>query len=136
MWPFSSSKQPATIPTIVVGDLRIHWNKECDWWDFSDDEYDYTFTASPDFDTSVLDQLAMAKQWITDLDAEIETEIAKHLKGWCEWNGEKEVVEIDVSRLDSDQEIDISYAGSEEWGDLLVNIVVNHGRITNSYAGD
>jgi len=33
-------------------------------------------------------------------------------------------------------EIDIAYAGGDNWGDLVVNIVINDGKIINSYAGD
>lgn len=136
MWPFSSNKKPTLGPAILIGEISVHWNKDFNGWEFSDGEYVYSLADQPMFDTAILEILAVAKEWLVELDSEIETEIEKHLQGWCEWTGEKHVVGIDVSRLMSHQEIDVSYAGGEEWGDLGINIVITGGRVTSSYAGD
>ena len=136
MWPFSSKKKPLRVPVILVDEISIVWNKEFDGWEFSDGEYDYLLAHNPQFDVTVLDYLDTAKRWLTDLEREIETEIKKNLEGWCEWNGEKHVVDIDLSQLMSDKQIDVSYADGEAWGDLGVNIVITNGKITHSYAGD
>ena len=74
-------------------------------------------------------------QWLSDLDTQLDNEIKKHLEGWCDWTGEKQLVGIDVSWLIEKREVDVSYA-NDDWGDLGVNVVITDGKITDSYAGD
>lgn len=136
MWPFSSKKKPLPVPGILAGETSIRWNNQFHCWEFTDGEYDYLLAENPEFDIAVLNKLGAVRRWLADLDHEIGAEIKKHLEGWCEWNGEKHVVEIDISRLVSDQEIDISYADGDQWGDLGITIVITDGRITSSSAGD
>jgi len=136
MWPFSSKKKKATpIPTIRCGNISVRWNAQLYWWQFSDGEIDYSL-AGPEFDVAVLNSLVLVRRWLTGLDKEIDAEIKKHLEEWCEWTGEKHVVSIEVLNLARKNEIDIAYAGGDNWGDLGVNIVISDGKIINSYAGD
>jgi hypothetical protein len=113
----------------------VTWNPTFHWWEFSDGDIDYSLTDNPVFDPSVLSMLPRAAKWLTDLDTEINEEIKKHLEGWCDWKGQKELVRIDVSWLVARNEVDVSFA-HDDWADLGVNIVITDGRITNSYAGD
>lgn len=137
MWPFSSKKKKkaTSIPTIRCGKISVRWNAQLHRWQFSDGEIDYSL-AGPEFDVAVLNSLVLVRRWLTGLDKEIDAEIKKHLEGWCEWTGEKHVVTIEVLNLARKNEIDIAYAGGDNWGDLGVNIVISDGKIVNSYAGD
>lgn len=130
MWPFSSKnkkkkkKKATPIPTIRCGNISVRWNAQLHWWQFSDGEIDYSLAGNPEFDVAILNSQVLVRRWLTDLDQEIDAEIKKHLEGWCEWTGEKHVVSVDVSNLVSKDEIDIAYAGGDNWGDLGVNIVM------------
>ncbi len=48
----------------------------------------------------------------------------------------KNLVSIDVSWLLEKDQVDVSYAGSDNWGDLGVNIVITGGKIDHVYSGD
>ncbi len=134
MWPFSCNQKPSAVRPIRCGDVEVTWNSRFDLWEFSVGEIDYSF-ASPTFDPSVLPTLSVIEPWLTELDTEIDQEIAKHLDGWCDWKGEKDLVGIDVSKLVANNEVDVSYA-HEDWADLGINIVIAAGIIVDSYAGD
>ncbi|MCH7573276.1 MAG: hypothetical protein IH891_10210, partial [Planctomycetes bacterium] len=69
-------------------------------------------------------------------DAEIDRGIAKQLDGWCEWDGKKVLDSIEVSCLLEKDQVDVSYSGSDDWGDLGVNIIITGGRIEEVYSGD
>ena len=87
------------------------------------------------FDVAVLPILPKIEEWLAGLESEIDSEIKKHLEGWCDWKGHKDLVNVDVSWLVTKNAVDLSYA-HEDWADLGVNIVITDGKITNSYAGD
>ena len=136
MWPFSRKVSDKPTPTIKVGETLIKWRKRLDWWELVIDGTSYSLTDNPVFDTQIIDELPRIRQWINDLDAEIDREIAKQLDGWCEWDGKKEIVSIDVSSLLESNKVDVSYAGNDNWGDLGVNIVIAAGKIDDVYSGD
>ncbi|WP_010583744.1 hypothetical protein [Schlesneria paludicola] len=135
MWPFSLQTKPSPVPTIRCGDIVIHWNED-EYWEFRADGILYTLFDNPTFTPSLLIQLNDVAQWLTELNPEIDREIQRHLDGWCKWNGEKHIDGIDVSWLAERNEIDVSYVGNEEWGDLSVNIVITDGKITGTDSGD
>lgn len=135
MWPFSRNKKPKPVPTIRCGDVVVTWNRDFLWWEFSRDSIDYSLTDNPVFDPSLLSELPKVSAWLVDLESEIDDEIKKHVEGWCDRKGQKDLVVIDVSWLISKNEVNVSFA-HEKWADLGVNIVITNGRITNSYAGD
>ena len=136
MWPFSRKVSDKPTPTIKVGETLIKWRKGLDWWELVIDGTSYSLTDNPVFDTQIIDELPRIRQWIKDLDAEIDKEISKQLDGWCEWDGKKEIVSIDVSCLLEENTVDVSYAGNDNWGDLGVNIVIAAGKIADVYSGD
>ena len=136
MWPFSRKVSNKPTPTIKVGETLINWRKGLDWWELVIDGTSYSLTDNPVFDTQIIDELPRIRQWINDLDAEIDKEIAEQLDGWCEWDGKKEIVSIDVSSLLEENRVDVSYAGNDNWGDLGVNIVIVAGKIDHVYSGD
>ncbi len=136
MWPLSRKASDKPTPTIKVGETLIKWRKGLDWWELVIDGTSYSLTDNPVFDTQIIDELPRIRQWINDLDAEIDKEIAEQLDGWCEWDGKKEVVSIDVSSLLEENRIDVSYAGNDNWGDLGVNIVIVGGKVDHVYSGD
>ncbi|MDM4015908.1 hypothetical protein [Roseiconus lacunae] len=135
MWPFSINKKAKPVPAVRCGDIDVTWNSEFLWWEFSSGDIDYSLTDNPVFDTSLLPELPKVAKWLVDLRSEIDDEIEKHLEGWCDWNGKKDLMGIDVSWLVSKGEVDVSYA-HEDWADLGVNIVITDGKITHSYAAD
>jgi hypothetical protein len=135
VWPFSRNKKSIPVPAIRCGHIDITWNPIFHWWEFSDGDIEYSLSENSVFDPSVLSKLPSVAKWLQDLDAEINDEIKKHIQGWCDWTGQKDLVGIDVSWLATKNEADVAYA-HKEWADLGVNIVVTDGRITNSYAGD
>jgi len=135
MWPFPSRKGLTPNPTIRCGNTHICWNSQLHCWEFSDGQIDYSL-ANPEFDVALLNSLDRVREWLTALDQDIDAEIKKHLKGLCEWTGEKHVVHVNVSNLVSKNEADVAYAGGDNWGDLGVNIVIADGKIIKSYAGD
>lgn len=135
MWPFSRRKKSTPVPAIRCGDVDVTWNRDFLWWEFSSGDIDYSLTDNPVFDPSLLSELPKVAKWLVDLHAEIDNEIKKHLDGWCDWKGQKDLVGVDVSWLVTKNEVDVSYA-HEDWADLGVNIVITDGRITSSYAGD
>ena len=135
MWPFSCNKRPTPVPAIRCGDIDVTWNPTFHGWEFSVGDIAYSQHQNPVFDQSVFAKLPEVRKWLEVLDSEINEEIKKHLAGWCDWKGQKELVGIDVSRLISRNEAEVSYA-HEDWGDLGVDIVITNGRITSSDAGD
>jgi len=135
MWPFSRSKKSTTVPVIRCGQTDVTWNSTFHWWEFSYGGIDYSLSDNPVFDISVLQHLPRVAQWLEDLECEINEVVKKHLVGWCNWQGEKDLVVIDVSWLVARNEVDVSYA-HEDWADLGVNVVITDGLITDSYAGD
>lgn len=135
MWPFARKKNTTPVPAVRCQGIDIAWNPRFHWWEFSVGAIDYSLSDNPIFDTSLLSDLPVVTEWLTQLDAQIDAELSKNLDGWCEWTGKKELVGIDVSRLVDTREIDVAYA-NDDWGDLGVNIVIREGRITGSYAGD
>jgi hypothetical protein len=135
VWPFSRNKKSALVPAIRCGTVDVVSNPTFQWWEFSDGQIDYSLCDNPVFDPSVLPKLDKVAKWLDDLESDINQEIKKHLEGWCDWKGRKDLVGIDVSWLVGKDEVDVSYA-HEDWADLGVNIVITDGRITRSYAGD
>ena len=135
MWPFSRNRKPTPVPAMRCGDVDVIWNSDFQWWEFSSGDIDYLLAENPVFDASLLPKLPTVSAWLVDLEFQIDDEIRKHLEGWCDWNGEKELVGIDVSWLVTKNEVDVSYA-HEDWGDLGVNVVITDGKITRSCAGD
>ena len=137
MWPFSKQKQTydKPTPTIKVGETLIKWDKRVDWWAFVIDGAYYSQMDNPVFDPQIINELPNVRQWINDLDAEIDKEIAKQLAAWCEWDGKKDLSSIDVSWLLEKNQVDVSYKG-DDWGDLEVNIVITGGTIEDVYSAD
>lgn len=135
MWPFSRNKKATPVPVVRCGSIDVVWDSTYHSWEFSDGEIDYSFSDNPVFDPSVLQHLPKVSQWLEELDREIHEEVKKQLAGLWDWQGEKDLVGIDVSWLVARNEVDVSYA-HEEWADLGVNVVITDGRITDSYAGD
>jgi hypothetical protein len=133
MWPFT--KQKRLQQSVKVGDILVKRDNSFSIWEFDVDEIGYTYDKNS-FDTQVLSELPKVTKWIKNLDSQIEQEIIKHLDGWCDYNGLKEIITIEVSELLTENEVDISYSGSEDWADLGINIVIKNGKIHNSYAGD
>ena len=84
MWPFSKQKQTndKPTPTIKVGETLIKWDKRVDWWGFVIDGAYYSQMDNPVFDPQIINELPKVRQWIKDLDAEIDKEIAKQLDRW------------------------------------------------------
>lgn len=135
MWPFRRNNKSTPVPVVRCGSIDVAWDSTYHSWKFSDGEIDYSFSDNPVFDPSVLQHLPKVSQWLEELDCKIHEEVKKYLAGWCDWQGEKDLVDIDVSWLVARNEVDVSYA-HEDWGDLGVNVVITDGRITDSYAGD
>lgn len=96
----------------------------------------WTLRENPVFNPAVLDQLPRVRQWIMDLEAKINREIAGHLEHWCEWDDVKKIVAIDVSWLIEERQAEVSYVGGEDWGDLGIDVVLIDGRVDHSDAGD
>ncbi|WP_164103258.1 hypothetical protein [Candidatus Laterigemmans baculatus] len=113
----------------------VQWDSSGERWEFTVGGIDYAVHQNPIFDTSLIAKLPLVSEWLTDLDSQIDEEIRRNLKGWCEWTGEKDLVAIDLSGLIERSEIDVSYA-YDDWGDLGINVVIQDGKITGSYAGD
>lgn len=134
MWPFRSKK--TVVPAVRVGNISARWDSQLEFWQFNDGEFSYSFCGNPEFDVAVLNKLGIVKQWLLELDQEIDVEIRKNIDGWSKWAGKKHVLVIDVSELIKKSEIDVTYEGDDEWGDLGVSIVITDGRITDSYSGD
>ena len=137
MWPFSKHKQTSDkpTPTIKVGETLIKWDKLVDWWEFEIDDAHYSQMDNQVFDPQIINELPKVRQWINNLDAEIDKEIAKQLDRWCEWDGTKYLFSIDVSWLLEKDQVDVSYGGNN-WGDLMVNIVITGGTIDHVYSAD
>lgn len=135
MWPFSRDKKPEPVPTVRCGDVEITWNLEFLWWEFSTGEIDYSLIDNPVFDSSLLSRLTDVAEWLAGLESEIDHEIQKHVDDLCDWQGQKDLIGVDVSWLVTKNEVDVSY-GHQDWSDLGVNVVITDGKITNSYSGD
>jgi hypothetical protein len=135
MWPFSK-KKPNPIPTIRCGEVEVTWNTELNWWEFSKDGVDYWLVWNPVFDPRIFLRLEEINGWVTQLEPQINEEIKKHLKNWCDdWSGNKDRMDIDVSWLVERGEIEVSYA-HEDWADLGIYIVIREGKIVDSSACD
>ncbi|WP_218933812.1 hypothetical protein [Rubripirellula lacrimiformis] len=87
------------------------------------------------FDTSILHKLPDLRTWISNLQTEIDAIINEHVADWGLERDDREIVAIDVSRLATENQVDVAY-GCEQWADYGVNIVITNGRITESYGGD
>ncbi len=136
MWPFSRDKKPTRVPAIRCNGTDIIWNTTFQWWEFTVDDVDYSLTDNPVFDPMVLAKLPEITGWLEALDAEINVQIKRHLEGWGDvWQGQKDLVGIDVSWLLSKNEVNVAYA-DDDWADLGVHVIITNGKITGSYAGD
>ena len=136
MWPFSKKARDKPTPTIKVGETLIKWDNDFHWWEFAIDGEFYSLSDNPVFDSKIIDNLPKVHQWINDLETDIDKEVSKQLEGWCEWGGKKHVISIDVSWLIEKDQVDVSYAGDDSWGDFGINVVITGGEIDHVYAGD
>ncbi len=136
MWPFSIKTSDKPSPALKVGETLISWDIRFDWWEFEIDGVSYLQSENPVFDPQIIKELPKVRQWINDLDAEIDREIAKQLDGWCEWDGKKDLGSIEVSCLLEKDQVDVAFSGSDDWGDLGVNIIITAGKIEDVYSGD
>lgn len=137
MWPFSKRKQTSDHPSVRVGEFSVRWNPSRQGWEFEDDRYDYTLLFSPEFDVAVLDRLEQVRQWLIDLDQEIDAAIQSELKGYelCRWTGKK-LLSIDVADMLLHARFEATYTGDDSWGDLCVHIVITNGKITEIFGSD
>ena len=121
----------------INSSCTIYYNAEFSIWEFStpDIEFDCTFD-NPEFDLAVVDEVDKISYIIKDLEPEIKLKISKHLENWCEDLENAHILSVDVTKLVTDKVIDISYAGGDEWGDLGINIVIENGKIVETYSGD
>ena len=136
MWPFSKKTSDKPSPSLKVGETLITWDIRFDWWEFEIDGVSYLQSENPVFDPQIIKELPKVRQWINDLDAEFDREIAKQLDGWCEWDGKKDLGSIEVSCLLEKNQVDVAFSGSDDWGDLGVNIIITAGKIEDVYSGD
>jgi hypothetical protein len=87
-------------------------------------------------DTAVVPKGVAARGWLDEEFESIKVEVRKNLEGWCDWDGDPELIGIEVSDLIESGQIDASFVGDDSWGDLGVNVLLKNGKVTGSYAGD
>ncbi|QDT03048.1 hypothetical protein K227x_14270 [Rubripirellula lacrimiformis] len=133
MWPFQNRESKKRTPCVSIGDIVATWGQ--DGWSFSDGTIDFTMYENDIFDTSILHKLPDLRTWISNLQTEIDAIINEHVADWGLERDDREIVAIDVSRLATENQVDVAY-GCEQWADYGVNIVITNGRITESYGGD
>jgi hypothetical protein len=140
MWPFSP-KSPAPCPSVTKGEVRAWWDAQAKCWDIRDGVHDYSVN-SAELDIALFDQLPTVRELLQDLDSDIDAEIRKRFEGpqsfegTLDWSGKKEVVCIYLSEFFSKQEVEVAYAGDDEWGDLLVTVLIRDRKVVGSYADD
>jgi len=135
MWSFSRNKKSVPGPEIRCGDIKITWDSDDHQWEFSVGDIDYSLSENPVFNLSLLSQLDAVVEWLQTLDAEIDSEIKKHLDGRFDWKEQKELLGIDVSWLIDKNEVEVSYV-HDDWGDFGIFVFIANGKITNSDSGD
>jgi len=108
MWPFTSKKSVAVVPpTVISNGVMATYDRSWKKWTFSIGEDDFEVRGEI-FDERVLEQVSVVPRWIADNAAQINSEIERHLKGWVEWDGEKQTSGgIDVTELTTKQQIDV-----------------------------
>ena len=139
MWPFfSKSKAPTRRPAVAVGDVTATWSDDAGW-EFTDPELlvDCTLYDNDEFNESLVSKLPMIRQWITDLNVDIDNLVNEYASASELPTNIHEVQGIDMAELATKNLIDICYvARDDSWGDFAINVVVIDGQIDAVYGGD
>ena len=133
MWPFTKRNADSKTASVSIGQIVATLGR--DGWSFSDGVHDYTMYENDNFDQLIVDKLPNVREWIANLEDEINAIINEHVGDWGLESDDRDVVSIDVSRFADENQIDVAY-GCDQWADYGVNIVITDGKITESYGGD
>jgi hypothetical protein len=136
---FFSKKSPAKPlpnPTIEFVGIRITYNAEHEWWDFTHESVDF-ISYGPQFKMPSKEHLDQILVEVTSLMPEMKSRLVKRLKEWDDVKiDDGETFTIDLTELDKQGTYEITWSGGSQWGDMGVDFVIQNGKIDDEVWGD
>ncbi len=133
MWPFRS--KTVKRPAVLHNGITAEYSSALNMWSFYYEGIEFTFDGHV-LDVRLFECPREIMAVVEGNKQEVRKIVTKNLKGWCDDREDEEFEGIDITDYLDKKRFNVSLAGGEMWGDLIVNIVFANGEIDHDYSSD